>query len=260
MADIIAVIGAPGAGQTTVAMKLAVEIYNALKNVSVCLISMDHIVPSIGLLFPNTRTNEIASAATLLDKTDMSAENVLKSLVTAPSMKNFGCIGLKAGENKYSYPIPDKSKIEALFNTLQKNFDFIIVDYAYNEEISKYGLSNADRVIRVVSPDVKSVTWLASNKHLVLDSDNRLLNVVNITDKESCIPTEEVCTSLKNVATVLPYSKLIRQQTLDGELWSPGKEKAYGKKMQVLIEKTLDPSGKGRDSKAEAIEESGFGS
>lgn len=260
MADIIAVLGAPGSGQTTVATKLAVEIYTALKNVSVCIVSMDYQAPSIGVLFPNKRTSEIASAAALLDKTDMTPENVLKAIVLVPGFNNFGCIGLKAGENKYSYPIPDKRKIESLFNVLQREFDFIIVDYAYGEELSKYGLTNADRVVRVLSPDVKSITWLTSNKNLVLDSDPRLINVVNITDKDSCIPTEEVCTHLKNSATVLPYSKLIRQQTLDGELWAPRKEKTFAKKIRILMDRALDTSGKGRDSRAEEIDESGFGS
>ena len=259
MADIIVITAAPGSGGTTVGMKLAVETYNVLKNVSVLYLSMDNRVPAIAYLFPNRKTSEIVSAADLLDKPDMNAENVLRSIVTVPNMKNFGVLGLKAGENKYSYPIPEKGKIKSLFATFQREFDYIFVDYIPGEELSNYALGEADRVIRVLSPDVKSVAWLTSSKY-VNDSDIRILNVINTIDKDSYTPTEEVATHLKSVTTILPYSKLIRQQSLDGELWKTDKEKAYGKRMQVLVEKMIDPSGKGRDARAEEIEQSGFGS
>lgn len=259
MSDIITVMGAPGSGQTTVALKLAVETYNALKNVSVLFVSMDYIAPSIACLFPNKRTEQIVSAASLLDKPEMSADNVLRNIVTVPNMKNFGVLGLKAGENKNSYPIPDRHKVETLFNVLQREFDFIFVDYIMNEELSRYALGESDRVIRVLSPDVKSIAWLMSSRSIINDTDNRLLNCINVIEKDSCTPTEEVATQLKNVTTILPYSKLIRQQSHDGELWLTSKEKAYGKRLQVLVEKMLDPAGKGRDSRAEEIESSGFG-
>ena len=258
MSDIVTVFGAPGSGQTSVAMKLAVEVYHELRNVAICFVSMDYEVPSIGLLFPNKKTSEIASAAELLDKTDMTTEHVLRSLVTVPNMKNFACLGLKAGENKYSYPIPDKQKVEALFKVLQRDFNYIFVDYTPGEELSRYALTNSDRVIRVMSPDLKSITWLTASKHICTDSDNRLLNVVNITDKDSFLPTEEVCTHIKSVTTILPYSRSIRQQMLDGELWLRPSDKLYTKKIAVLVEKTLDPAGKGRDSIAEQINENGF--
>lgn len=260
MADIITVIGAPGSGQTTVAMRLACDIYNALKNASICVINMDSNVPALGVVFPNKKTSELASVTALLDKTDMTVENVLRSLVTAPNMKNFGYLGLKAGENRYSYPIPDKRKIEDLFTALQREFNFVIVDYSLNEEISRYALSNADRIVRVFSPDVKSMAWYVSNKHLVNDTDTRLLNVVNTIDATCCLPMEEVIANIKKVDTTLPCSKAVRQQMMNGELWTPLKDKAYNKKMATLVDKTLDPAGKGRDSKTEAIDSSGFGS
>lgn len=258
MADLVTLIGAPGSGQTCTAMKLAVETYFALKNVRIIFLSMDNAVPAIGYLFPNKRSDEIYSVAELLDKTDMSAENLLKSLVTTPNMNNFTCLGLKAGENKSSYPVPDKGKIERLFRTMQKEADFVFVDYYPGEELSRYALTNADRIIRVISPDIKSINWLVSSKNLVNDTDQRLLNVINRTDDRALCPVEEVCAHIKSVTAILPYSSSIKQQLFDGKLWERSGDKKYNKAMATLVEKSLDPAGKGRDSKHDVIEENGF--
>ena len=258
MADIVTVIGAPGSGQTVTALKLAISTYEALKNVRTVYLSMDYAVPAIGLLFPNKRSDDIRSMADLMDKTDMSTENILKTMVTCPNMSNFCCLGLRAGENKASYPVPDKGKIDKFFKTLANEVDFIFVDYYPNEELSRYALINADRIIRVVSPDIKSINWLVSARMLVNESDQRLLNVINKIDEKALCPIEEVCAKIKSVAAILPYSSGIKQQMFDGTLWERLNDKKYKKEMDKLVEKTVDPAGKGSDAKHEAIEESGF--
>lgn len=258
MADLITVMGAPGSGTTVTGIKLAIETYVALKNVRVIYVAMDPVVPAIGYLFPNKHSDEIYSVSELLDKPEMSSENVLRSLVTCPTMNNFCFLGLKAGENRSSYPIPDKSKIEKLFKVLQKEADFVFVDYVRNEEISKYALAHSDRIIRVLSPDLKSINWLVSARNLVNESDQRVLNVINRNDISALCPVEEVCANIKSVTAVLPYSKEVKQQLFDGKITERGKDKKYLKEMARVVEKMLDPSGKGRDEKHEAIEENGF--
>ena len=53
------------------------------------------------------------------------------------------------------------------------------------------------------------------------------------------MPTEEVCTKLHSVAAVLPYSRAVRQQMLDGRMYERLNDKKYNKKMQNIVNKIL---------------------
>lgn len=238
MAKLIAVYGSPGSGKTTTALKLAMSAYLQTKDESVVFLSPDLTAPSMALLFPNYHPDEICSLSTVLDNTEISSENILKNAVTVKTMKNFCCLGFKAGEKKYSFPVPTAEKINTLFDVLCDSFDYVFADCS-SDEISKKALIKANKVIRVVSPDLKGMTWYSSNKHTDRTENEDLFNVVNITEKELFLPTEEVCTKLHLVAAVLPYSRAVRQQMLDGRMYERLNDKKYNKKMQSIVNKIL---------------------
>ena len=59
--------------------------------------------------------------------------------------------------------------------------------------------------IQVITPDLKSMTWLNSyGDKIITSGTEQSLKVINITEHELYIPLEDVCTHLKNVACVLP--------------------------------------------------------
>ena len=93
MSKIIAVVGAPGSGKTTVAFKVAQEIYCGTSDNRVIFLSPNSLVPSIALLFPNYSPDELYSLGKLFDSTDICTEDVLKSSVVTKTMKNFLCLG-----------------------------------------------------------------------------------------------------------------------------------------------------------------------
>ena len=238
MAKLIAVYGSPGSGKTTIALKLAMSAYLQTKDESVVFLSPDLTAPSMALLFPNYHPDEICSLSTVLDNTEISSENILKNSVTVKTMKNFCCLGFKAGENKYSFPVPTAEKINTLFDVLCDSFDYVFVDCS-SDEISKKALIKANKIIRVISPDLKGMTWYSSNKHTDRTENEDLFNVVNITEKELFLPTEEVCTKLHSVAAVLPYSRAVRQQMIDGRMYERLNDKKYNKKMLSIVNKIL---------------------
>lgn len=238
MAKLIAVYGSPGSGKTTTALKLAMSAYLQTKDESVVFLSPDLTAPSMALLFPNYHPDEICSLSTVLDNTEISSENILKNAVTVKTMKNFCCLGFKAGENKYSFPAPTAEKINALFDVLGDSFDYVFADCS-SDEISKKALIKANKVICVISPDLKGMTWYSSNKYTDRTENEDLFNVVNITEKELFLPTEEVCTKLHSVTAVLPYSRAVRQQMLDGRMYERLNDKKYNKKMQNIVNKIL---------------------
>lgn len=233
----IAVIGSPGSGKTTVTLKLAQELYCATTNGSVIYLSPSLKVPAIGVLFPNYTPDSIFSLGEMLDKTDIYEEDILNHLVTVKSMNNFGCLGYKAGENKFSYPVLTEDKVKSLFDVLHKMAGYVFVDCTEEENdlISQYALGVADEVILVLSPDLKSMVYLSSNESALGSHADRAVRVLNINENELYPPVDDVKSNVRNISFVLPYSKQIRGQHLDGLLYERAKDKKYRSELSKIV-------------------------
>ena len=235
MAKIIAVIGSPGSGKTTVTLKLAQELYCATTNGAVIYLNPSLKIPAMGLLFPNYTPDSIFSLGKPLDKTDVFEEDVLDNLVTVKAMQNFGCLGYKTGENRYTYPEPTADKVDALFKVLKNMAGYVFVDCTDDENdlISKFALREASEVIMVIAPDLKSMVWLASSD--IGTHTEEALRILNETDREIYAPIDEVRSAVKNISFVLPYSIQIKSQHLDGLLYERAKDKKYRKELEKIV-------------------------
>ena len=237
MAKMIAVIGSPGSGKTTVTLKLAQELYCATTHGAVIYLSPSLKVPAIGVLFPNYTPDSIFSLGEMLDKTDIYEEDILNHLVTVKSMNNFGCLGYKAGENKFSFPVLTEDKVKSLFDVLHKMAGYVFVDCTEEENdlISQYALGVADEVILVLSPDLKSMVYLSSNESVLGSHADRAVRVLNINENELYPPVDDVKSNVRNISFVLPYSKQIRGQHLDGLLYERAKDKKYRSELSKIV-------------------------
>ena len=237
MAKMIAVIGSPGSGKTTVTMKLAQELYCATTNGAVIYLSPSLKVPAIGVLFPNYTPDSIFSLGEMLDKTDIYEEDILNHLVTVKSMNNFGCLGYKAGENRFSFPVLTEDKVKSLFDVLHKMAGYVFIDCTEEENdlISQYALGVADEVILVLSPDLKSMVYLSSNESVLGSHANRAVRVLNVNENELYPPVDDVKSNVRNISFVLPYSKQIRGQHLDGLLYERAKDKKYRSELSKIV-------------------------
>ena len=241
MAKLIAVCGAPGIGKTTVAFKLAQEIYLSTSDCSVTFLSPDIIVPSVGMLFPNYTPDSLFSLSAVLDCTDISDDLIMGNLVTVKNMKNFGCLGFMSGDSKYSFPTPTKEKVMNLLDVLSAAEGYVFVDCSNDDSdlISKQAIARADHIIQVITPDLKSMTWLNSYGDKITAGLEQCIKVVNITENELYIPLEDICTHLKNVACVLPYCRQVRQQLLDGRMYDRLTAKEYKKRLSGLVNRVI---------------------
>ena len=241
MAKIIAVIGSPGSGKTTVTLNLAQELYCATTNGAVIYLNPSLRVPALGLLFPNYTPDSIFSLGKMLDKTDIFEEDVLDNLVTVKAMQNFGCLGYKTGENRYTYPEPTADKVEALFKVLKNMAGYIFVDCTdeENDLISQFALREANQIVMVIAPDLKSMVYLASNETELGEKGEYALRILNVTENELYSPTDDVRGVVKNIGYVLPYSKQIRGQHLDGLLYERAKDKKYRRELEKIINKIM---------------------
>lgn len=241
MPKFIAFYGSPGSGKTSIALKAAMETYIQTKDEIIAFLSPDMTVPSIALLFPNYAPDEVMSLSDIFDNTAITNESLLKNGVTVKTMKDFFALGFKSGENRFSFPTPTPEKINSLFSALSEVAGYIFVDCTNDEadEISKKALAMSDVAVRVISADPKGMSWYSSNKNSDRTEGENLFNVVNVTERELFLPTEEVCTKLHSIAALLPYSRALKQQMLDGRMYDRLSDRAYTKKIQSLVRKII---------------------
>ncbi len=238
MAKIIAFCGTPCSGTTTVCLKAAQEVYLKTQNGAVIYVNPSLKIPALGLLFPNYTPDSLFSLGSMFDTTDIYEEDVLNHLVTVKNMQNFGCLGYKSGENKNSYAHLTIDKVEGLFKTLKEMAGYVFVDCTNDEDdlISKYAMSIADMVVMVISPTLKSMTYLSSNKESFGSNFEKIIKVLNTTDDDLFYPTEDVKGLVKDVYAVLPFCKAVKGQQLDGLLYTLIKDKKFLKELRKLTQ------------------------
>lgn len=238
MAKIIGFCGAPGAGKTSLAFKTALETYQMLPNTSIIFISSDINTPTMAMLFAHYKKEDMHSLSKVLDNATILPETVLGGTITIKGMRNFGCLGFTAGENKFSFPTPTADKIDELFSSMSRLVDYIFVDCTNDstDRISQKAISEADTLVRIVTPDLKSLAWYTSNKNLVRLEEEHLYNVVNVNEKDIFLPIEETCTMFKANATLIPYCKEIKQQSISGTLSEKARNSKYNKSIHKLAD------------------------
>lgn len=230
MSKMIAVCGSPDSGKTVTALKLAQAIYEETKK-RVLFFSPDLSTPAMGYIFPNCNDSDLYSVGKALDQTDICTEDVIRRIVTVKTMMNFGYLGFKAGENKYTYPRPTEDKVMQFFSCMKDIADYVIVDCVSDSTdlMSLMAKSESDTVIQVVSPDIKCMTYYASNAAQFAALGDRAVKVMSIKEKDMYLPTEEVAAHFKDVSITLPYSWELKKQAYTGtlsELLSDAKYKA----------------------------------
>lgn len=243
MSKLIAIWGSPNSGKTSFAIKLAQCIYEKY-SASVLMLSTDYETPSLPVLFPNTKAEELFSIGVPLSKTDIVEHEVVKSIVTVKGKMNLGFLGYKDSENKFTYPSYDDKKAKALLTVLKGLVDFIIVDCtsSLNNILSGAAVEQADTVIRLATPDLKSISYLSSQLPLYADPKYKMeqhIVVLNTTEKEVFMPVEEAKTHYKNISFTLPYCRTLREQIIDGELTKAINDKRYIGSLKMIAEKVV---------------------
>jgi len=243
MAKFIAIWGSPDSGKTTFSTKLAKTIYDEYQS-TVIVVYADNETPTLPILFPNRRKEDIYSLGIILSKTDITQDDIIKQIVTIKGSQNFGVLGFSDGENKYTYPAFDETKVRTLFNVLSTLADYIIIDCTSNlsNSISRYAIKAADEVIRLATPDLKSISYYTSQLQLYTDPIFRLnehIQGINVPDEDLYMPIEDAKAHLQDLSFTLPYSRAVKQQMLDGKLFAPINDKKYNDKLKQIVNKIV---------------------
>ena len=94
--NMLAIVGSPGSGKTTLAVKLATEIAKKKKNVIV--VCSDPFVPSVPFLLPMDTEQEVSLGA-LLTAPSLTQNKILEACVPVPANEYISLLGYRMGEN-----------------------------------------------------------------------------------------------------------------------------------------------------------------
>ncbi|MFT4104827.1 MAG: ParA family protein [Lacrimispora sp.] len=216
----LAVWGSPGSGKTVTAVKLAK--YLADKKHNVVLLLCDMTAPMMPCICPPSELQSEHSLGSILAAAHVSELLIKHNLVTLKRHSHLTLLGMKKGENEYSYPPYSEVQAKELLYGLREVAPFIVVDcgsYIANDILSAVALLEADNVLRLANADLKSVSYLSSQLPLLRDSkwdaDKQYKVAANVKPQQA---GEQVGQALGSVSFTVPHSFELEEQYLAGNL------------------------------------------
>lgn len=219
---ILAVWGSPGSGKTVTAVKIAKQLADRKKNVVLLLCDMT--APMLPCICPPSELEGEHSLGSILAAAHVTEPLIKHNLVTLKKHKHLTILGMKKGENEYTYPPYEQLQAQELMDGLRETAPFVVADcgsYIANDILSAVALMEADSVLRLANADLKSVSYLSSQLPLLRDSkwdaEKQYKVAGNVKPRQA---GEQIGQALGNVAFTLSHSEELEAQFLAGILLS----------------------------------------
>ena len=166
----IAVMGSPGSGKTTAALKLALALSASKKNVIV--VFCDPFTPVIPTVLP-ANTNHDTSLGSLLTAPALTQAKLLNACVPTEKNEYVSFLGYRVGESLMRYPQIIRDKAVEFFILLRYLADYVIIDCTSAFEAdpaSIVAIEMADRVLRLGTANLKGVSYYLTHNSMLADS------------------------------------------------------------------------------------------
>lgn len=219
--NVLAVWGSPSSGKTVISTKLAHYLANKRKNV--ILLLCDMVSPPLPCLCNPAELVEEHSLGDLLAATHVTQRLIKEHCIFHKKYKYLTMLGMKKGENVFSYPSYTQVQAEELIRNLKTMADYIIIDcgsYIAFDVLSAVALMESDCVLRLVTCDLKSISYLSSQLPLLRDkkwdTEKQIRIVSNVKPNEASNYVEQV---FGKVAYTIPHSEEVETQVLEGKLF-----------------------------------------
>ena len=243
MGKIIAVWGTPNSGKTAFTMKLAGHLYETGRQTKVVAVLTDVIAPSMPVVFPLYRSEDIYSLGELLAKTTITADDIFSYTTLLRGRENFGVLGYRDKENAYSHPAYTGEKALSFLNILAANTDYVLVDCMSEPEdsiLTQTALATADNSVRLVTPDLKCLSYVLSQSgHFMTRGymPPTQITVMNTPNQTFAMPVADARSHLGKIAVTLPFSAALAEQSLEGSMSEVLKDRHFMQAVGMIAEK-----------------------
>jgi CO dehydrogenase nickel-insertion accessory protein CooC1 len=215
---ILAVWGAPGSGKSVVAAKLACSL---AKRGGVVLVFCGAAAPMLPCVCAEGELERRRSLGSVFAVRSVSVSLVRNNLTTLRGSETLRLLGFQRGE--YGYPACSERLGAELIAALRELAEFAVVDCDSGlDGLTMAALGGADTVLRLVSGELKSLSYFASRlpefreRLPTLDAQLRVANAVR-----PLSAWERAGSALSRTDFRLPYSAELGRQVADGKLLVP---------------------------------------
>lgn len=217
---VLAVWGSPGCGKTVTAVKIAKHLASQKKNVALLLCDMT--APMMPCICPPSELECDKSLGSIFAAQRISVNLIKHNLTTHKKLSYLTMLGLRKGENEYTYAACTKQQAEELIRGLREIAPYVVIDcgsYIANDILSAVALMEADSVLRLANADLKSISYLSSQLPLLRDAkwdaDKQYKTASNVKPQQA---GEHMSQALGTVAFTLPHSAELEGCYLAGNL------------------------------------------
>lgn len=220
--NVLAVMGSPGSGKTTTAIKLAQALAKVRRNVIV--VFCDPFTPTIPAILPADTLHD-TSLGSLLTAPTLSQTDILNACVPVKESEHISLLGYRAGESMMNYPKITKDKAVEFFVMLRHLADYIIIDCTTVFEadvVSIVAIETADRVLKLGTANLKGISYYQTHNLMLADSrfrkDTHKNGIGNLKVGQDW---EAVSALYGGVDYILPYAVELEKQDNELTLFQP---------------------------------------
>lgn len=236
--NMLAIVGSPGSGKTTLAVKLAAEIAKKKKNVIV--VCSDPFVPSVPFLLPMDTEQEVSLGA-LLTAPSLTQNKILEACVPVPANEYISLLGYRMGENLMSYPKVTRERAVEFLVCLRHLADYVILDCTSVFEADVFSIlamEMADRVLRVGTSNLRGISYFKSHAGMLEGRADNGKYISAIGNFKTGQEWEAAAGQYGGVGFVFPYVAELEKQYDEASLWNGLTSKEAGP-FQTEVRKVL---------------------
>lgn len=149
------------------------ERYIASQKKNVILVLADMSAPPLPFICPPSDLEAELSMGNILGAAHVTETLVKQNAILHRKNEYLTMFGMLKGENAFTYPPYTETQAKELLSELRKMADYIVIDCTSNitgDVLSAVSLIESDAVLRLVSCDLKSISYLSSQLPLLLDN------------------------------------------------------------------------------------------
>ncbi len=225
--QVLAVWGSPSSGKTIMSVKLARYIASQKKNVILVLADMS--APPLPYVCPSSDLESELSLGNILGAAHVDGNLVKQNAILHKKNEYLTMFAMLKGENAFSYAPYTETQVREFIHALRQLADYIIIDCTSNitnDVLSAVSLIESDAVLRLVSCDLKSISYLNSQLPLLLDNKfNANKQYKAASNVSSFQADDEIEQIVGGVNFKIPHSDEVYKQFLAGNLFGGLTEK-----------------------------------